>query len=111
MARVEVHVRVMVHHIIDPVGHQLPLARRAEIMVEGFHSLGGEGCTSAVKVPESFLLFRVDRNHRIASGLILAPQARDVVEWRVAVGMVAHRLFLPRRAAAQFEVGALEQRG
>jgi len=41
---------VLVHHIIDPVGNQLPLARRAEIVVEGFYRLGGEGRARTVKI-------------------------------------------------------------
>jgi hypothetical protein len=60
VARVEVNVRVMVHHVIDPMGNQLPLARGAEVVVEGFHGLGGEGRAGTVKIPQSFLLFRVD---------------------------------------------------
>ena len=71
--------------------------------VERFHGLGREGCAGTVKIPQQFLLFRVDRNHGIAGRLVLAPQARDVFELGVAVGMVTHRLFLPRRALAQFE--------
>ena len=102
VARVAVDVRGMVPHVIPPVGNQLPLTRGAESVVEGFHRLGGAGGAGTVTVPQSFLLFRVDRNHRIASRRILAPQARDGVAWRVAVRMVAHRLLLPRRAAAQF---------
>ncbi len=60
VARVEVDVRVVVHHVIDSMGNQLPLARGAEIVIESFHRLGGEGRASTVKIPQSFLLFRVD---------------------------------------------------
>ena len=103
VARVEVDVGVIVHHVIDPVRDQLPLARRAKIVVEGFHGLGGKGRPGPVKIPQEFLLFRVDGNHRIASRLILAPQACNVFELRIAVGVVAHCLFLPRRSAAHLE--------
>jgi hypothetical protein len=60
VARVEVEVRVVVHHVIDAMGNQLPLARGAEIVIEGFHRLGGEGRAGTVQIPSSFLLFRVD---------------------------------------------------
>jgi hypothetical protein len=103
VACVQVAVRVVVHHVIDPVRNQFPLARGTTIVVEGFHGLSGEGRAAPVKMPQSFFLFRVDRNHRITGGLILAPQARDVFELCVAVRVVAHRLFLPRCAAAQLE--------
>ena len=87
-------MRVLVHHVIDPVGDHLALTRSAEVVVEGLHGLGGEGRASAVKIPEQLLLLRVDGDHRIASRLILAPQARDVFELGIAIGVVAHRLLL-----------------
>ncbi len=52
VARIEVDVRVLVHQVIDPVGNQLPLARGAKVVVEGFHGLGGEGRASTVKIPQ-----------------------------------------------------------
>ena len=85
MAGVAVDVRVLVPQVIDAMGHQLPLACGAKIMVKGFHGLRRAGRARAVKIPQSFLLFRVDRNHRIAGCLLCAPQARNVFEWRVAV--------------------------
>ena len=54
----------MVHQVIDAVGDQLSLACRAKIMVKGFDGLDGEGRASPVKVPQQFLLFRIDGNHR-----------------------------------------------
>jgi hypothetical protein len=104
MARVEVDVRVLVQHIIDAVGDQFPLAGGAKIVVKGFHRLGGEGRARTMKIPQEFLLFRVNRNHRITSRLVLAPQTRNVLKLRVAVGMVAHGLFLPRRAATSMQL-------
>jgi hypothetical protein len=65
VARIEVDVRLMVHHVIDTVRNQLALACRAKIMVKGFDGLGGEGRASPVKVPQQLLLFRIDRNHRL----------------------------------------------
>jgi len=103
VARLEVDVCVLVSQGIDAMGNQLPLACRAKIVVKGFHRLGGAGRASPVKMPQPFLLFRVDRNHGIAGRLVLAPQVRDVFEWGVAVGRVTPGLFLPRRALAQFE--------
>jgi hypothetical protein len=52
MTRVEVDVRVVVHHVIDPVRDQFPLARGTKIVVEGFHGLGGEGRAAPVKIPQ-----------------------------------------------------------
>ena len=104
MARVEVDVRVMVHHVIDAVGNQLPLASRAKIVVKGFYGLRSEGRASPVKIPQEFLLFCIDRNHRITGRLVLAPQTRNVLKLRVAVGMMAHGLFLPRRAAPYLQL-------
>jgi hypothetical protein len=56
-------------------------------MVKGFHRLGGEGRASTVKVPQPFLLFRLDRKHRIARRFIRASQAGDVFALRVAIGI------------------------
>ena len=43
------------------------------VVLEGFDGLVGAGRASTVKMPQSCLLFRSDGNHRLASGLILAP--------------------------------------
>jgi hypothetical protein len=104
MARVEVDGRGLVQPSIDAVGDQFPLAGGAQIVVKGFHRLGGEGRAGTMNIPQEFLLFRVDRNHRITSRLVLAPPPRNVLKWRVAVGMVAHGLFLPRRAAISMQL-------
>jgi len=69
----QVDVRVLGHHVVDPVGHQLALACGTDIMVAGFDGLGGEGRTGPGKIPSSFFLFRVDRHARIARRLIHAP--------------------------------------
>jgi hypothetical protein len=42
----------MMYHVIDPVGNQLPLTRGAEVVVEGFHGLGGERRAGPVKIPQ-----------------------------------------------------------
>ena len=97
-------MRMIVPQVIDAVGDQLALACRAKIMVKGFDGLGGEGRASTVKVPQQLLLFRLDRNHRIARRFLRVSQADNVFELRVAIGMVTHRLFLARRAAAHLEV-------
>ena len=73
MARVEVDVRMMIHEVIEPVRNQFPLTRRAKIVVKGFHGLSSKGRASPVKIPQQFLLFRIDGNHRIAGRLVLAP--------------------------------------
>ena len=52
VAHIEMNVRVMVHHVIDPMGNHLPLTRRAKVVVEGFHGLGGKGRASPVKIPQ-----------------------------------------------------------
>ena len=105
MARIEMHMRLMVHQVIDAVGDQLSLACRPKIMVKGFHRLGGEGRASPVKVPQPFLLFRVDRNHRIARRFIRASQAGAVFELRVAIGMLSKRA----RRASEFAMGGLRR--
>src|SRR5262249_30780169 len=97
-------VRLMVHHVIDPVRNQLALPCRAKVVIERFDGLGGEGRPYTVKVPKQLLLFRIDRNHRIAGRFILASQAGDVFKLCVSSGVVTHRLFLARRAAAHLEV-------
>src|SRR2546423_1525536 len=80
MARVEVDVRVMVPQVIDAMGDQLSLACGAKIGVKGFHSPSREGRACSGKIPQEFLLFRVDRNHRTASPLLLAfPQRGEAV--------------------------------
>ncbi len=72
-------------------GTKLHVSRaNPKIVVKGFHRLDGEGRARTMKIPQEFLLFRVDRNHRITSRLVLAPQTRNVLKLRVAVGMVAH---------------------
>ena len=71
VARMEVDVRVLVHHGIDPVGNQFSLARRAEVVVERFNGLRGEGRASPVNIPQQFFLFCLEGNHRIAGRLVL----------------------------------------
>jgi hypothetical protein len=69
-------------------------------VIEGFGRLRGIAVTGTVIIPQQFLLFRVDADDRVARVLILTPQPRDVLELRVAVGMMAHRFLLPRRASS-----------
>ena len=83
--------------------NQLALARRAKVVIERFDGFGREGRASPMKIAQQFLLFRIDGNHRIASSLILASYPRNVFKLGVAVGMMAHRFFLPCRAAAYLE--------
>ena len=52
VARIQMDVRVLMDHVIHPVGNQLPVARRPEIMVESFDSLRGQGCARPMKIPE-----------------------------------------------------------
>src|SRR3990172_5157440 len=104
VAGVQVDVRVLVRQVINAVRDELALARTAEVMVEGLDGLRRKGLAGAVKIPQQFLLFRVDADHGVARILILVPQPRDVLELRVAVGMVSHRFLLPRRASSQLEL-------
>jgi hypothetical protein len=73
VARGAVAVCVLGHHVLDAVGHPFPLACGAHIVVKGFHRLGGAGQARTVHMPPHCRLFRVDRNHRLARRLILAP--------------------------------------
>src|SRR5262249_56082408 len=93
-------VRLMVHHVIDPVRNQLALPCRAKVVIERFDGLGGEGRPYTVKVPKQLLLFRIDRNHRIAGRFILASQAGAGFKFCVASGGMTPRLFLSRPSAA-----------
>jgi hypothetical protein len=104
MAGVEVDVRVLVQHIIEAVGDQCLLAGGAKIVVKGVHRLGGAGRARTMQVPQEFLLLRVDRHHPIPCRLVRAPQTRHVLTLGVAVGMVAHGLCLPRRAATSMQL-------
>jgi hypothetical protein len=65
------------------------VAETAEVMIEGLDDLFGESLAGAMKIPRQFLLFRVHADHRIAHCPIFPPQLRDVLELRIAVGMMA----------------------
>jgi hypothetical protein len=55
VARVEVDVHMIVHHSIDPMRKQLPLAHGAATVVEDVHGIGKEGRASRVQIPWSYL--------------------------------------------------------
>jgi hypothetical protein len=99
VARGAVEVRMLGHHGIEAVGNPLPLASGTTIALTGCHRLGGAGWASEVHMPQPCLLWRGGRQHRLASCLVRVPPARVLVAWRVAVGRVAQRFFLPRGAA------------
>src|SRR3972149_4163828 len=82
-----------------PCGGRFSLPPLLETLSDGFAGLAG-----AVKIPQQFLLFRVDADHGVARSLLFLPQACNVLELRVAVGMVSHRFLLPRRASSQLEL-------
>ena len=104
MAGVEIDVGVPAHQVVDAVRNQLALSRAGEVVVECFDGLRGEGLAGAVKVPQQFLLLRVDVEDRLICILELAPQPGNVLELSVAIRMVSHRFLLPCRAASDLEL-------
>ena len=104
MAGVEIDVGVPAHKVVDAVRNQLALSRAGEVVVECFDGLRGEGLAGAVKVPQQFLLLRVDVEDRLVCVLELAPQPGNVLELSVAIRMVSHRFLLPCRAASDLEL-------
>ena len=104
VAGVQVDVGVLTAQVVDAVGDQLALAVTHKIMVEGLDRLLGIADAGTMKIAEQFLLFCVDTDDWIARLLVLAAQARDVLELSIAVGMMSHRLLFPCRASSQFEL-------
>ncbi len=95
---------VPAHKVVDAVRNQFALSRAGEVVVECFDGLRGEGLAGAVKVPQQFLLLRVDVEDRLVCVLELAPQPGNVLELSVAIRMVSHRFLLPCRAASDLEL-------
>jgi hypothetical protein len=103
VAGVQVDVGVLLGQVVDAVRNQFSVSGAGEIVVEGFDRLLGVGLAGAMKVPQQFPLFRVDADDWLVRVLELAPQPGDVLELRVAVGMMSPRFLLPGRAAADLE--------
>src|SRR5206468_11048304 len=71
---VEMDGGMLARQVVDAVRDQLALTGAAEIVAEGFDGLLGVGWAGAMKIPQQFLLFRIDADHGIAGGLVLLPQ-------------------------------------
>jgi hypothetical protein len=72
VAGVQVEMGVFAGQVVDAVRNPFALSCAAEVLVERFDRLLGLGLAGTVKVPQQFLLFRVDADHRIARVLGLA---------------------------------------
>src|SRR4051812_6157564 len=77
--------------IVDAVGRDLAEVRIKEIIDANFLglSLGLPFLAAVLESADQFLLLGVDRNHRIASRLVLRRPASDMVELGVPVRMLA----------------------
>ena len=101
VAHIEMNVRVMVHHVIDPMVVDLPLTRRAKVVVEGFQYSGGKGRASPVKIPQRFFLCRVGSKspHRQTPRTHTA--TARYFAWALRSGWCPIDFFFAARASAQ----------
>ena len=92
--------RLVLGDVIDTVRNDLSSAGTGEIVIVDDSRFDRVGHPVAMEIPQHFLLFRVDADHRMPGAEILFFQCGDPFKLGVAIGMLSHRSFFLRLAAS-----------